>query len=55
MDTALLYASPFIDFSPKGVDGLFTADLESQHSILLFPITYINIALTYVSPHINWN
>jgi type I restriction enzyme R subunit len=26
MDPGLLYASPFIDFSPKGVDGLFTAD-----------------------------
>lgn len=26
MDPGLLYASPFIDFNPKGVDGLFTAD-----------------------------
>jgi type I restriction enzyme R subunit len=26
MDPGLLYASPFIDFSPRGVDGLFTAD-----------------------------
>jgi hypothetical protein len=26
MDPRLLYASPFIDFSPRGVDGLFTAD-----------------------------
>ena len=26
MDPERLYASPFIDFSPKGVDGLFTTD-----------------------------
>jgi hypothetical protein len=26
MDTSLLYGSPFIDFSPRGVDGLFASD-----------------------------
>jgi type I restriction enzyme R subunit len=26
MDPGLLYASPFIGFNPRGVDGLFTAD-----------------------------
>lgn len=26
MDPGLLYASPFIDYNPKGVDGLFSAD-----------------------------
>jgi hypothetical protein len=26
VDPGLLYASPFIDFSPRGVDGLFSAD-----------------------------
>jgi hypothetical protein len=26
MDPGLLYSSPFIDFSPMGVDGMFNPD-----------------------------
>ena len=30
MDVGLLYASPYTDFSPRGVEGLFEPDVVTQ-------------------------